>query len=99
MVGTFESIIIGRLLHGITAGSAQIVLAKILTDTIPNSVTQQYAIATNTGCCMGIMLAGLISALIMPIKEDGTQVLLANELWRVVYAAPILMLILVMLVI
>ena len=48
---------------------------------------------------MGIMLAGLISALIMPIKEDGPEVLLENELWRVVYAFPILMLILVMLVI
>ena len=36
MVMKFETVMVGRFLHGICSGSASIVLGKILNDTIPN---------------------------------------------------------------
>ena len=41
------------------------------------------------------MLAGLVSALMMPITADGPQVLLANEAWRIVFGGSIVMQVLV----
>ena len=67
-----------------------VVMGKIITDSIPNEVMQKYSLVTNIGISFGILYVGLIQAIILPLKEDGKEALLANETWRIIWGYPII---------
>ena len=50
-----------------------------------------YGLTTNTGICVGIMLAGLVSSAIVPVREDGIEILFEDQSWRIVYGFPIML--------
>ena len=65
-------------------------MGKIINDSVPNEVMQGYSLVTNCAIGFGIFYSGVISALFLPLKEDGEELLLVNTTWRIVWAWPIL---------
>ena len=79
-----------RFLYGLSAGALQVCLSNILNDSVPNEVAQTYGVASNSGICFGIFLAGLVQALCLPMADDGDEALQQNESWRIVFGFSII---------
>lgn len=66
----------GRALTGLTAGILNSQLGKVLSDTVPKDLFYIYGLSINSGTCFGLLLIGFISAVLVPLKEDGAEVLM-----------------------
>ena len=67
----FPCILIGRLIAGGTNGVLLTLMGKIINDSIPNEVMQSYSLVTNCGIGFGIFYSGVVSAIVLPLKEEG----------------------------
>lgn len=54
IIENYNVILVGKFLFGLCQGGVNIVLAKIMEDSVPNEVAQTYGMATNFGFCLGI---------------------------------------------
>jgi MFS family permease len=62
---------LGRLIHGFSGGVLNVCFQKVLIDTIPTEVIQNYNLFVNMGFNIGIFFISLISSLICPFVEGG----------------------------
>ena len=87
LILTFPTIIVGKLMFGITAGILSIACPKILDETIPLEHLGSYGNASNIFLCVGIGGALLIG-FGLP-DENDLEALENDQFWRVVYGFPI----------
>lgn len=89
---TLPTILIGRLVFGISTGLMNFSFNKALNDSVPASQASKYGLLVNSGICLGLFAAGVCS-LIVPIEDpqDPTSLLALREdqNWRIVYSVPI----------
>ena len=65
------TICIGRLLYGIAAGNASLIMAKGIIETVPGELSGQFGILTNAFIAIGIMNSFLLAGAVLPTdKED-----------------------------
>lgn len=88
-IESFESILIGRLIFGIICGIQTQYLVKTVNETIPFEHMQKYGIAMNAGINIGIVLINTLQAGIIPLKDNGKEALKQDNNWRIVFAIPI----------
>ena len=48
-----------------------------------------YGLSINSGLCFGMLAISILSACILPGKEDEYQVILENKSWRIVFGSSI----------
>ena len=77
-------IVIGGLIHGYCIGVMNICFQKIMNDTIPNEVSQQYGVFANMGINIGIFIINLLQSLICPFVADGIQNIHDDDNWNFV---------------
>lgn len=65
------------------------ILSQSLNETIPTQYLQTYGQAVNSGYCLGIVLINLIACFLVPLPENGSQALLDDQNWRIIFGAPI----------
>lgn len=91
LVLNFYSLLFGKLIVGVSAGTLLVVLGKCISDTIPIEVQQYYGVASNSGVCFGIFMVGIVQAAMLPIFEDGLDALKNDEMWRFAYGIQIIL--------
>ena len=83
-IRTVPTICIGRLMYGLAAGHANIIMSKSINETVPSDLSGQFGIMTNGFISIGIMLSLFMG---MVLTEDKAEY--ANdEGWRVIFAMP-----------
>lgn len=86
MAGNIPCLLIGRLLVGTSAGIANVVFGKMITENMPDYYASKFAMFHNASICIGFVLAFTMGAL-LPDPEDSA----ANkedEMWRAIYCVP-----------
>ena len=76
--------LIGGLIHGYCIGVLNICFQKVLIDTIPNEVAQQYGLSVNMGVNIGLFIINCLQSLICPFVADGIQELSDDENWKII---------------
>ena len=77
---------LGRFVLGISAGLANMVYGKSITENFPEKLASWLAMLLNAGICCGIFVALLMGGL-LPDPEDK-EANKSDENWRLIYAAP-----------
>ena len=77
---------LGRLILGISAGLANMVYGKSITENFSEKLASWLAMLLNAGICIGIFVALLMGGL-LPDPED-IEANKNDENWRIIYAAP-----------
>jgi len=86
MIAHTATLSIGRVLLGIGAAIMNVAFGKMITETVPDSLVAKFAMAHNASICIGLMPAFGLAA-ILPDTED-LQANKDDELWRVIWLAP-----------
>ena len=60
MVLNYEVILVSRLFCGILAGMLNTIYSKLMVDSIPNEVSQEYGLSQNGGFGIGIFVIGVV---------------------------------------
>jgi len=76
--------LIGGVIHGYCVGVLGICFQKVLVDTIPNEVAQQYGLFVNMGINIGLFIISFLQTLICPFVSDGIQKLKDDENWKII---------------
>ena len=82
---TIPTICFGRFLYSIAAGHLNIIMGKSIDETLPISISGKFGTLTNTYICIGVMGSLFLGVLIPEDPEDYVN----DEMWRVIYAMPI----------
>ena len=64
------TICIGRLLYGIAAGTASLIMAKSIVETVPGELSSQFGILTNAFIAVGIMNMFFLAGAVLPFEEE-----------------------------
>ena len=86
MVMHESTLIIGKFLLGLGAGSENVVYGKLITETIPASIMSSFAMSHNASICLGFFTVFFMSA-VLP-ESDNVQANYEDEFWRVIWLGP-----------
>lgn len=86
MAGTVAFLTIGRVLLGIAAGSMNVILAKLITENMPERYAAMLSIFVNASIATGLIPCYLLGA-VLPDPDDF-QANFDDELWRVIFLTP-----------
>ena len=78
--------LIGGLIHGFCVGVMNICFQKVMIDTIPNEVAQQYGVLVNMGLNVGIFMINLLQSILCPFVADGVENLRSDKNWMLILA-------------
>jgi len=88
---SFPSILIGRILHGMSAGIANICFSKSINEYVPSSSMQIYSLFIPFGVNLGCFISNLLGATMVPLEDKSdpnTLVAMKNDQnWRLVWAS------------
>ena len=86
MIATVPFLTIGRVLCGTSAGIANVVFGKMITENMPEKTAAKYAMMHNAAICIGFLAAFPLGA-ILPDPDDY-EANKEDEMWRVIFLAP-----------
>lgn len=81
---SLPTLCLGRFICGLAAGVLNIALSKSIIETVPEKYTGLFGSFSNFYIALGVMLA-TVAGVVLPGKEGYAE----TELWRFVYACPI----------
>ena len=86
MVGSTPFLCFGRFFVGLGGGTANVVVGKMITETLPEELAAKFLMAHNGSFCVGFVVAFGLGAL-LPDPED-IAAMKGDQMWRVIYLVP-----------
>lgn len=88
MTGTTPLLAIGRFFLGVSAGVANVVFGKMITENMPDNLVSKFAMCHNASINVGLVPAFLMGAFLP--DPDDLEANQADEKWRIIYLTPAL---------